>query len=133
MFRPITILAALAVLGGPAWAGPSIGAKSNPGFVEPYTAAAACGRPAPRALPSRSNPTPDACAVYMNGVVDMIFTFNPGLLCVPNGMMTNASNAQAMRQYLAANPQTPRDSRMALRALQWAYPCQEPPSRLPGT
>ncbi len=131
MIRTMVVLAAVfGLAGGAAWAGPQVGAKSNPGWTEPYTLAAACGRPEPR--PARGNPIPDPCAVYMSGVLDMIDLFNPRLLCVPNGAMTNPAAAQAMRRYLAAHPDAASaGGRSALAALQASYPCAEPLNRPP--
>jgi hypothetical protein len=116
--------AAILLTTGAAWAGPSPGGKSNPGWVEPYTLMAACGRAAPSPRESRGNAIADPCAVYMNGAVDMLAQVRPSLICPPNGGMTNPSNAQAMRRYLAAHPEIRvADGGTALAALQAMYPC----------
>lgn len=123
-----SVAAVIAMLIAPAasWAAPVGGLKSNPGWVEPYTLAAACGRAEPSARSSRGNPIPDPCAVYMSGIADMVQQLNPSLLCPPNGSMTNPSNAQIMRRYLAAHPEARNaGGSAALAALQAAYPCPQ--------
>jgi len=119
----LAAVVAMLMASGAAWAAPAAGTKSNPGWVEPYTLAAACGRPEPSARSSRGNPIPDPCAVYMSGVVDAVMQLNPSLLCPPNGSMSNPSNAQIMRRYLAAHPEARNAGGAALAALQAAYSC----------
>jgi hypothetical protein len=122
--QAVVAAAAVFVAAGTAGAGPSQGLKSNPGWVEPYTLIAACGRAAPSARASRGNAIADPCAIYMNGAVDMLAQLRPALICPPNGAMTNPANAQAMRRYLAAHPEIHvADGATALAALQAMYPC----------